>query len=145
MSRLNLDCKPKTLADAVLAVRAFKSFEATDKLNVEALWFNEKGYVYAQHPRDSKLKSIFGSPVLYAVYSYGNHFPMYVYDNDTGQWFGNTGKYSPTTTKHQTMFRPRCDYLDMDTEQLLSLIDAGGYKKYVVNRMNPNQLIVRVK
>ena len=40
---------------------------------------------------------------LYVVYSYGTHFPIYVYDHGVELWFGNVDKYSPTTSKHQTM------------------------------------------
>lgn len=42
----------------------------------------------------------------YVVYSYGTHFPMYIYDEDTGMWFGNNDKYSVTTSKHQSACRP---------------------------------------
>jgi hypothetical protein len=45
-------------------------------------------------------------PVTYTVYSYGQHFPMYVYDYDTQRWYGNKDKYSRTTSKHQTLMRP---------------------------------------
>ena len=37
---------------------------------------------------------------LYVVYSYGEHFPMYVYDHGVELWFGNADKYSPTTSKN---------------------------------------------
>lgn len=137
MSSLKLDCKPKSLREAVAAVRAFKSFKTTDKLNVEALWSSEKGYVYAEYPKDDATQSVFGKPTLYAVYSYGKHFPMYAYDKATNQWFGNTDKATVTTTKHQVMFKPRYEYLDMDTKQLLSLIHAGSYTQYIADRMNP--------
>ena len=42
----------------------------------------------------------------YTVYSYGAHFPMYVYDYTTEQWYGNSDKYSRTTSKHQSTCRP---------------------------------------
>lgn len=42
----------------------------------------------------------------YIVYSYGYHFPMWVYESATGQWYGNKDKYSRSTSKHQTMSRP---------------------------------------
>tara|TARA_R100001594_G_C3919884_1_gene235452 strand:+ start:266 stop:562 length:297 start_codon:yes stop_codon:yes gene_type:complete len=40
----------------------------------------------------------------YVVYSYGDHFPMYVYRNN--QWYENSDKYSITTSKQQTQCRP---------------------------------------
>lgn len=42
----------------------------------------------------------------YAVYSYGAHFPMYVCDMVTGQWFGNWDKVSRTTSAHQGKAQP---------------------------------------
>lgn len=42
----------------------------------------------------------------YTVYSYGPHFPMYVYDYTTNQWYGNSDRYSRTTSKHQSRCRP---------------------------------------
>ena len=35
----------------------------------------------------------------YVVYSYGQHFPVAVYQSNT--WFVNKDKYSVTTSKHQ--------------------------------------------
>ena len=42
----------------------------------------------------------------YVVYSYGDHFPMYVYDESAGLWFGNRDKYSPSTSRHQSACHP---------------------------------------
>lgn len=48
--------------------------------------------------------SCYGRHILtgYAVYSYGEHFPIYFWDKETNSWFGNSGKYSRSTTRHQT-------------------------------------------
>lgn len=47
----------------------------------------------------------------YVVYSYDTHFPMYIFDQDTEQWFGNIDTYSPTTSRHQSACHPdRVDY-----------------------------------
>lgn len=40
----------------------------------------------------------------YAVWSYGAHFPIYVYARN--RWFGNFEKYSRSTAKHQSQARP---------------------------------------
>lgn len=47
----------------------------------------------------------------YVVYSYGQHFPMYAYYEPSGEWYGNSGKYSRTTSSHQ-----RCakELIDVD-------------------------------
>jgi len=47
-----------------------------------------------------------GSNQRYVVYSYGHHFPMYVYDSTTGRWYGNRTIYSPSTSRHKTACCP---------------------------------------
>jgi hypothetical protein len=42
----------------------------------------------------------------YVVFSYGEHFPMYVYDYQFGKWYGNADKYSKTTSCHQGLCHP---------------------------------------
>ncbi len=75
-------------------------------------------------------------PSLYVVYSYGLHFPMYVYDKDVGQWFGNSDKYSQSTSRQQSQAYPHgvtaIHYLP--TEQLRS-ISMMGYKRFIQIRM----------
>ena len=73
---------------------------------------------------------------LYVVYSYGYHFPMYVYDREHGQWLGNKDKYSRTTSKHQSQARPseRIQYW-VDTETLRDLINRGGLTDYCATRL----------
>ena len=65
----------------------------------------------------------------YTVYSYGDHWPMYVWDDMAQQWYGNATKcWSRTTAKHTNQFNPggvNC-YLDMqDLEQIISHGTAG--------------------
>lgn len=45
-------------------------------------------------------------PARYVVYSYGTHFPMYIWDGSTGMWYGNKDKYSCTTSRHQSACSP---------------------------------------
>lgn len=59
----------------------------------------------AQHKQFSNHEcSCYGRHILtgYAVYSYGEHFPIYFWDKETNSWFGNSGKHSRSTTRHQT-------------------------------------------
>ena len=65
---------------------------------------------------------------LYVVYSYGRHFPMYVYDYSTREWYENSDKYSSTTSKHQSQCRPREFDIryEFSTAELKELIDCGG-------------------
>jgi len=41
----------------------------------------------------------------YVVYSYGEHYPMFVWRN--GIWYENRDKYSQTTTIHHSAARPK--------------------------------------
>lgn len=44
------------------------------------------------------------TPLLYVVYSYGEHWPLFAWDN--GEWYENEDKYSPTTSKHHSQTHP---------------------------------------
>jgi hypothetical protein len=72
---------------------------------------------------------------LYVVYSYGTHFPMWVYDDEIDQWFGNADKYSRTTSKHQSQTRPYVDMTMCDTHTLRQIIAWGGYTGYTAARV----------
>tara|TARA_Y100000004_G_scaffold180703_1_gene225598 strand:- start:252 stop:599 length:348 start_codon:yes stop_codon:yes gene_type:complete len=69
---------------------------------------------------------------LYVVYSYGYHFPMYVFDYTTREWYANSDKYSPTTSKHQSQCRPSGEIArEFNTADLKKLIDRGGLTEWV--------------
>ena len=72
---------------------------------------------------------------LYVVYSYGTHFPMWVYDGRIAQWFGNSDRYSVTTSKHQTQTRPNVTMTMCDTRTLKQIIAWGGYTEYSAARV----------
>jgi len=75
-------------------------------------------------------------PDLYIVYSYGEHWPMYVYDDATATWIGNGEKYDqPTTNRHASLSKPNVEdikYLNRD--ELDRLITLGGYSQYCADR-----------
>ena len=57
----------------------------------------------------------------YVVYSYGNHFPMYVFYHV--RWYRNTDKYSVTTSKHQSQAMPYVDrFVERNTRELRNMI-----------------------
>jgi hypothetical protein len=86
---------------------------------------------------------------LYCVYSYGFHFPMYVYDmlaprlDDKGNicgaglWLGNSDKYSTTTTRHQNKCRPRETDKWLSTDGLKDVIRKGSYVEHLIWRSEP--------
>lgn len=65
-------------------------------------------------------------PLVYAVFSYGMHFPMYVYDYETDKWFGNSDKFSKTTTKHMWYAKPTEEiHAYYDTRTLSTIVEIG--------------------
>jgi len=78
---------------------------------------------------------------IYVVFSYGEHFPIYIQD-ELGRWWGNMDKYSTTTTRHQRCANPvaRWRYDDasgrrvedpsaprlVDTDTMREIVRAGG-------------------
>jgi hypothetical protein len=76
---------------------------------------------------------------LYIVFSYGEHFPMYIYDYDHQQWYGNTDRYSQSTTRQQQQARPTpADGKSIhwhNTEILQRIVRAGGVSDVVAKRM----------
>lgn len=57
----------------------------------------------------------------YVVFSYGQHFPMYVYDRETELWFANKDKYSPTTSCHMGQAQPTDELIHVDTDTMIQL------------------------
>ena len=58
----------------------------------------------------------------YVVYSYGTHFPLFVYHN--GKWYENCDRYSVTTSKQKTQSHPLCRTFQLNTQELKDLISA---------------------
>jgi hypothetical protein len=71
---------------------------------------------------------------VYVIYSYGEHFPMYVYDDESGRWLGNKDKYSRTTSTHQSKYRPSEVAEWFDTTALKNIV-RYGLVGYITNRM----------
>jgi hypothetical protein len=71
----------------------------------------------------------------YTVYSYGEHYPMYVYDRTVDRWYGNADKYSRTTSKHMNKLRPECGVYQYVNTARLKVIAYNGILQTVTNRM----------
>ena len=70
---------------------------------------------------------------LYIVYSYGYHFPMYIYDRQAGIWVGSKDKYSSSTTRHQSQCAPNAEikcWLDT-AKEMNEYIRCGSMMKYM--------------
>ena len=72
---------------------------------------------------------------VYVVYSYGSHFPMYIYDAKEQKWLGNSDKYSRSTTRQQSHARPSSG-IDVwyNTDDMKEVIYHGGLVGAVIAR-----------
>jgi hypothetical protein len=61
----------------------------------------------------------------YIVYSYGVHFPLFLFSN--GIWYENQDKYSVTTSKHKTQSHPLCNTQKVSKEWLISEINQENF------------------
>ena len=59
----------------------------------------------------------------YVVYSYGYHWPLFVYTN--GVWYENENKYSPTTSKHRSQCHPLGSTTLLPYDQIKTLANYG--------------------
>lgn len=71
----------------------------------------------------------------YAVYSYGWHFPLYVYDRAANAWCENEDSYSVTTSKHRTQTRPTeaKEFIKCSTTMMRDVI-RHGFVQALYNR-----------
>ena len=75
---------------------------------------------------------------LYVVFSYGYHFPMYIYDYQAGIWIGSNDEYSSSTTRHQSQCRPS-DLASIENggcwlntaEEMKEYIKCGSMMRYM--------------
>lgn len=69
---------------------------------------NSKSYIYTTKRQEFKANNLFAkwTDGVYVVYSYGKHFPMYIYNPIEQIWYENKDKYSQSTSKQQTQARP---------------------------------------
>lgn len=59
---------------------------------------------------------------IYAVYSYGYHFPLFAFDSISKKWFGNADKYSPSTSRHYSQLSPNAELTKVSTKELQAII-----------------------
>ena len=64
------------------------------------------------------------TPERYVVYSYGDHWPLFIWDR--GQWFFNESRFSKTTARHASLLRPFCPNPIYCTEDRMRSIATKG-------------------
>lgn len=68
-----------------------------------------RAYVRSCTPFTNSNDQLFGrweTPHLYVVYSYGSHWPLFMYNAATCLWYENEDKYSVTTSRHHGYAHP---------------------------------------
>lgn len=89
---------------------------------------NARPYVQARKPfRGSNTEAVWhGASRRYVVYSYGVHWPLFIYDEAQGVWFENAGKYSQSTSRQHSQLHPHPEggCLPMSHRQMIRL-DRG--------------------
>jgi len=88
--------------------------------------FQARKHVQACEP--FKANNIFAEwvyPNKYVVYSYGKHFPLFVFDADSNVWAENEDKYSVTTSKHRTQSHPLCNTIRLNTRTMRELAETN--------------------
>lgn len=105
---------------------------------------NCRTFVERRVPFHTSNKQLFGywcDSGVYAVFSYGQHWPLFVYEPTTHKWFANEDKYGTTTSKHYGKAHP----FNVPTPTNLSCtamkqLVAHGYTKLVEWRLAGNAL-----
>jgi hypothetical protein len=64
----------------------------------------------------------------YIVYSYGDHWPLAMYEHLTGTWYVNVSKCSRTTSKHATIVRRGISgaTTPLNTTDMLAVVRHGS-------------------
>lgn len=73
----------------------------------------------------------------YVVYSYGPHWPMWVYDYGTREWYGMADKYSSSTSKQQGQSHPNVldDEIHWYGEDMMIKIATHGFNGAIADRL----------
>lgn len=62
---------------------------------------------------------------VYAVFSYGKHWPLFVYDGQAEVWFENTERYSNTTSRHRSQAHPLRPTIACDVATIKEVLTVG--------------------
>lgn len=87
--------------------------------------------------KNFKAANIFGQNwgPLYAVYSYGTHWPLFIYDSLSNKWFENEDRYSNTTSRHRSLTRPAARTELRSCSWMKDCLEAGGERLLEESRL----------
>jgi hypothetical protein len=71
---------------------------------------------------------------IYAVYSYGTHWPLFIWSEDAQAWFENEERHSVTTSKHRSQSHPHRPTILLSL-RLMRKLATEGYKAIVTERI----------
>ena len=98
---------------------------------------NRNASDYTRAKREFKANNIFAEwtadNTRYIVYSYGPHWPLYIYDSTTDQWYANFSHFGRTTSKHKSQANPGAGMADMIPLHVDDMIKvaAGGITQII--------------
>lgn len=96
-------------------------------------------YVERRVPFHTSNKQLFGywcDSGVYACFSYGQHWPLFIYEPTTHQWFGNEDKYGTTTSKHYSKAYPfTAPHVRKLSCEGMKLLVKDGYTRLVEWRL----------
>lgn len=86
---------------------------------------NSNARKYVQQRKPFRGNNTYGACIedRYVVYSYGEHWPLFMYDD--GRWFANSDRYSRTTSKHRSQLHPLTDCTSMSPSEMCDLAAYG--------------------
>ena len=59
----------------------------------------------------------------YVVYSYGTHWPMFIFDGE--KWYENGDRASKTTSKHKNQLHPLCETEIRAVDDMCEIANRG--------------------
>ncbi len=67
----------------------------------------------------------------YMVFSYGTHWPLFIYEQVTDTWYANRDKYSPTTGRHYSQanpstYNPQIKLVPLSTHDMKAVVRGGS-------------------
>ena len=92
---------------------------------------NARDYTWSrQEFKGSNLFAEWVNEFLYVVYSYGKHWPLFIYDDRIGKWIGNHDKYSRSTSRHWSQAHPGGEVQHHSIDEITTYLSMSGVRSY---------------
>ncbi len=69
-------------------------------------FINTNKTCYAEHNLFTPSAQSTETDIQYVVYSYGDHWPLFIFRPANNTWYENTSKYGVTTSRHHSSCKP---------------------------------------